>query len=241
MKKYEDNNFSSNSSWSLTKPKIVTPKQEEMRKYEEMISNVHRNINTTKAVPELSVASAKDSFKTALEENFNDALTADDDFMNEENLLKIENDIRAYERSVRLQSSEISDIIGETEEIEPLPKKRKRTVVSKVNLEPKNQDQLEDKNLFLDGSHLNLSNKLCDVLENVQMGKLPETSEISTNLNKEKKINIISNVKVKSQDKKEEVNVDEDDLFSDEDIVETTPQKKVNSFAERSVIFLIIK
>lgn len=231
MKKYEDNNFSANSSPSFKKPKVLMLKQELMRKCGEMATNVNKNTNSAKAVTEMSVASSKDSFRTAFEDNFAEALMEDDVFMNEENLLKLENEIRKYESSVKVQNSEISDIIGETEEIEPAPKKVKRTTTLKVN-DLMHQDQSED-NLLYKKSDLNVSNKLSDALKGTEIENLSELSEREINLHEEKKINILSNVKIKSQDRKEDEDVEEEDLFSDEDIVETTPQKKVDSFAER--------
>lgn len=202
-----------------------------MRKCGEMATNVNKNTNSAKAVTEMSVASSKDSFRTAFEDNFAEALMEDDVFMNEENLLKLENEIRKYESSVKVQNSEISDIIGETEEIEPAPKKVKRTTTLKVN-DLMHQDQSED-NLLYKKSDLNVSNKLSDALKGTEIENLSELSEREINLHEEKKINILSNVKIKSQDRKEDEDVEEEDLFSDEDIVETTPQKKVDSFAER--------
>ncbi|XP_018575179.1 uncharacterized protein LOC108913978 isoform X2 [Anoplophora glabripennis] len=227
MKKYEDNDFSSSSPRSFKKPKVLTAKQELNRKCEEMIDNANKKIYPGKSVSELSCASSKDSFRTASDSNnFGDGLGSDDVFMNEENLLKLENDIRTYERKVKAQNSEISDIIGETEEITPSPKKRKKT--SAKNDPPSNKD------LFLRKHDLELSNKLCNALE-TDANELADTSEAQTNLKKEKNIIVLANVKIKSQDRNEVAKGDEDDLFSDEDIVETTPQKKVDSFADRSL------
>lgn len=222
MKRYEDNNFSSSPPRSFKKPKHLTPKQELKRRCEEMISNANKTINPVKSVTELSCASSKDSFKTASDSvcnDFDDELAADDVFMNEDNLLKLENDICKYERTAKAQSSEFSDIIGETEETTPLPKKRKTTASENTST----SKDTRTKNVFFE----NLDLEICTALKEADADKSVGTSESPTNLHKEKKINILADVKIKSQDRKEDVKVDEDDLFSDEDIVETTPQKKI--------------
>lgn len=208
MKKYEDNNFSNSPPKSFKRPKILSPKQELGKRREEMISNTSKNINPLKGMPtELSTASSKDSFRTASDSlcnNIDDELAADNIFMNEDNLLKLESDIRKYEKIVKAQSSEFSDIIGESEEF--TPKKRKRTALNDIP-----SKDVENENVFFK----DLDSELSKVLK--EEAKVVE----------DRKINILANVKIKSQYKKEDLKLDEDDLFSDEDIVETTPQKKV--------------
>ncbi|KAJ8917481.1 hypothetical protein NQ315_005530 [Exocentrus adspersus] len=229
LKRYEKGNSTTKSS-DFKKPNGVSSQQEMIKKCEDMINNAKRDLNVIKAVTEQSVCSSKDSFRTASDSVGNTLNDDDNVFMDEGNLLKLDNDILEYEQEKRKpQNSESSDIIAESEEVEHVPKKLKTMVQKKHNhgLQSKNENKTSDclpKNC----------NAFNDDFDETAFGKLIDNiTEEQANLNKGTRVNIISDIKIQSQIQKNDMK--EDDLFSDEDIVETTPQKKIDSFTERLV------
>lgn len=116
-------------------------------------------------------------------------------------------------------SSEFSDIIGETENLEPLFKKAKTSKVEQpfisANIGTKLQPEPEICNEFndsFDESEMEKNDNLAR--------KEATTKSISP------KIHLMQNIVLRRKNTSAKNNLNnEDDLFSDEDVVETTPQK----------------
>lgn len=124
-------------------------------------------------------------------------------------------------------SSEFSDVIGETEDVEPLPKKAK---MSKVDEEfNRSTNSKMTKTSQPDPEICEEFNDSFDEAELEKIDNL-ETKGVKTDRTCiSPKVKIIQNIVLENKNNGEKNNLDnEDDLFSDEDVVETTPQKKKN-------------
>lgn len=122
--------------------------------------------------------------------------------------------------------SEFSDVIGETENMEPFPKKRK---LNKPDKESKPIDESASKEC---GSVKKTSQKnpySCDELnDSFDEGELEKIDLIEKKTTS--KIHVLANVVVEAaNDEGGNDSNNEDDLFPDDDVIETTPQKKRNS------------
>lgn len=115
--------------------------------------------------------------------------------------------------------SEFLDVIGETEDMEPLPKKKKTkpekaTGSSSKPVKSGKRVPREDE--------YGLCDELNDSFDEAELEKIDLPGKNNTKTGTSPKIRIIADVVVTKGVSNEVV---EDDLFSDDDVVETTPQK----------------
>lgn len=116
--------------------------------------------------------------------------------------------------------SQFSDVIGETESFEPLPKKTRTAKFDKAFNHGKLSSTIEKSIGKTSQNNFNQCDELNDSFDEAELEKIDLPS---------RKVNVISNIVVKNDMNTERNDLNnEEDLFSDEDVVETTPQKDKN-------------
>lgn len=122
-------------------------------------------------------------------------------------------------------NSEFSDVICETESMGPLPKRLKMTKLDKVVDESHSTSNIEKSSK--DTPQKQLCDELNDSFDDAELEKIVSPGKDGSTTSK---IRVVSNVLVKNKPNIYEIESNnEDDMFSDDDIVETTPQKTRNN------------
>ncbi|XP_072390412.1 uncharacterized protein [Diabrotica undecimpunctata] len=199
LKKYETGVEECNSSPPSNK-EIVNMELED--DFENLLARLNKNVET---LPKLKERTESQHSKTVLD---NDNL-----LLNHQSLPKLDSDVQYKE-------SENSDIIAETETMEPLPKKTKRRLNDVFIKENSEEKFLHKENTIVSKtSKETFCHELEDSFDGVDFA----------NINIEEAVNDVNNTKNCKEN--------EEDLFSDDDIVETTPQKEVEVTEKRSQLF----
>uniref|UniRef100_A0A6P7F707 Breast cancer type 1 susceptibility protein homolog n=1 Tax=Diabrotica virgifera virgifera TaxID=50390 RepID=A0A6P7F707_DIAVI len=201
LKKYETGVEECNSSPPSNKENVDMELEDN---FEDLLARLHKNVAP---VPKAKEDTESQHSKTVSNDN---------------NLLPHNQSLSKLDNDVQYKETENSDIIAETESMEPLPKKTKRRL-NDVFVEEKSAE----KPLNKENTIVTKSNKetFCDELEDSFDGV------DFANINIEEAVNDVNNTKNCKEN--------EDDLFSDDDIVETTPQKQVDVTEKKSQLFNI--
>ncbi|CAG9837328.1 unnamed protein product [Diabrotica balteata] len=202
LKKYETGVAESDSSPPSDKENVNRELEEMNMDFENLIARLNRNVET---LPKTKEGTESQRSKTVLD---NDNL-----LLNHQSLPKLDSDVQYKE-------SENSDIIPETETMEPLPKKTKRRLNDVFIKENSEEKPLHKENTIVSKtSKETFCHELEDSFDGVDFA----------NINIEEAVNDVNNTKNCKEN--------EEDLFSDDDIVETTPQKEVEVTEKRSQLF----
>lgn len=189
MKKYES------GTNNVTSPVTKSPKENSNMELDlDIVNCVNENVNR--------LSKLNSSCKSQRSNKTTQDLDDDSLFLNEQNLSKLDNEI---EPCKDLRETESSDIIAETESMEPIPKKAKMKILDREVAPTENSDS------------------------SVKPMKSTYCRELEDSFNEMD----FANIQMENENLKKKES--EDDLFSEDDYVESTPpQQQRESFEKRS-------